>query len=384
MTVSALTAHTIALFEPPAQPLSQPSSAAQAADRDNAPDVESHIAQLKAAALQGSQEAIELLGNLAVAFLDPGVVDVDDPVSQSRQAAAEGATQALLAIFSQPDTPDDVRASIRQWSLQVFDTAAKAPVAPARDADDLHLSVHVPTPLLVLALRQTVVAGQNGSQDQVGQALHERLGEALEEAPRSLRSTERFVCADEILLPLQASGVPTLGLQDSPIRTADANFPVDLRAVADAVLQDGGLRSVVIHAGNHWIAAVIGPSTADQAKLQVVVYDSLHEPGSDAAHLLEEAVRRALGDDSLQGYTHAGGNVQRMTNGCGAFCVRALRELDGAIADQRVTSMDDVAAFLEADIDAMREWTDATLQDVAAGLRAEMLWHYEANSPVRC
>ena len=118
------------------------------------------------------------------------------------------------------------------------------------------------------------------------------------------------------------------------------------------------------------------------SKVDVVVYDTLHESGHDKTIALTARLKTALAPRTCESLVFVGGNVQGTTNGCGPLCMRALRGLGAHLAaNPKKKSMEDVAAFLRGDLQAMRGWSSEMLAGIVAGLRGQMLGAIERADP---
>lgn len=331
------------------------------------PKVQCLIRDLGQAAQSGNQEAIELLGNLAIG---------NPPLHQ--YAAAEvsvSATWALVSISRDPQTHDLARAAIRQFALQAFEITR-----PGR-AGECTL-FHTPVPLLALAQAEAQSRAPSLCQE-IGQTLHDRLKSHWPDCQeQNLQQPTRFCSFEEIFHGAKGGPEGALPLKDMPLIDSDPGFGRQLLVLGAQALRERAPRACIVsQGGSHWVITVVGPSSEGEKKLDVVVYDSLHEATDSQSHALAEKIRRAF-DGLMKKYTHAGGNVQGVTNGCGPMCVRALRELRTQPQHERgIWAMGDVAAFLKGDIEQARRWTWAQRDGVVTGWRAEMLGRLEALPP---
>lgn len=376
-SVSDLTTRAIGLLAPVPD-------ANASGDSHLSDSVESLVNALTAAARSGDHEAIELLGNLAIASpVRQG--QPESPEEKARVATAKLATEALLTIYSAPETHEGVRASIREISLHAFeigdlsagrrkDQKGSPPVSSGAATFKLpEPPVHLPMPLLTLALNQAIDLKQGSNVNKVSSQIKLCLGHAFDSKDQSLQYRNRFSEANEISSVLRDKDLPNLAHADQPIALNEASALPRLLNLAQQVQSDSKLRSVLINTGRHWVAAVIGPSSTPNKAVDVLIYDSLHEAADDSSEELKQKIQEAFGDGELGQILHAGGNVQRDTNGCGPLCARALRDLNAALEERLNPSIDGVAKFFSADTEKLRNYTESQIEGVVVGLRAQML-----------
>jgi hypothetical protein len=330
------------------------------------------VARLKVAARQGDREAVELLGNLALS------------VTGDRRAIAEQATQALLEVSTDPQVHNAVRSSIQQFSFAAFEMTQKRHEKKSEGTLG-DPPFKVPTPLLALALRQAQASGYRARATEIGTALQDRV--RLEDSAGVMASADRFCLAEEILNTLSLPGqrrssADAFSIASQPLDSRHHDFDARFREVAQRALQSAKPQAALILDGGHWVFAVVGPSGQGAGKVDVVVYDTLHESDHDKTIALTARLKTALALQTCERLVFVGGNVQGTTNGCGPLCMRALRGLgDHLAANPRKKSMEDVAAFLRDDLQAMRVWSSEMLAGIVAGLRGQMLGANERTDP---
>lgn len=325
-------------------------------------------ASARASELQDSQEAVELLFNLAL-----GETPANSSSDSDQQELTRGALDALLAIAGDSAVGPQVRAWIRELAFNAFEINAGKGFRTGADGGsskpaDWTSAYTVPTPLLALAIRHTQVKDYSESQSQIGIALRKGVQSLSEDDP-SFASPDRYCDFEEIRHGMGQKTTNSLPFSQTALLTIASNDLGDqLQALKASALTSRLPQAAVLHHKEHWVALVISPPALD-GKADVVAYDTLHPQSAQAAQEIAHAVRQGLGE-GLGKFDFVGANVQGATNGCGPLCVRALRGLASALeVDAEVKP----AEYLGADLEGLGELDEEALGDVVAGWRARML-----------
>lgn len=317
---------------------------------------------------RGAGDFDRLLGELRTSVLmesSEDAVDVLFNFALGEGQASQAATHVLLEVAGDSRASDEVRALIAECALKATENYFRlADASPDR-------AFRVPAPLLWLALREA--PGSRGTNARIGAKIFDAYPESDLSAVE-LSSPNRYCGQDEILVSLGPHESSVLSINDAIISTNHLNFSASVQTLGAQALQTEKPQAAILQHGAHWVALVVCPVGAAE-QVDVAVYDSLHSRGDADAGVLKTTLCRALGDQ-LGNYTHAGGNVQGNTNGCGPLCVRALRGLRTQLesGSGAAASSGDVVGILEGEIYEVGSWPQEKLESVVTGLRAQMLY----------
>lgn len=321
-----------------------------------------------------NHEAIEMLLNLTVAAKAP--------------AARADATRALLDLYRQPATAQDVRESIGQQALALVE-ASDAP-----GSSYATLGARLPVSLLYLAgLHAHRYA--SGTEAQIEGRLRATLGgpgSVLAVAPREkLLSFGRSVGDSE--MTLACAGLEHLARHDSSVTPGEHGFTGHLAEAARrasaplAVFVNLPLNASLEGSARHWGLLVLHPRQDDPRRaVDCLFMDTNDRPdGASASH---QAVLRALEADlggQLGPVQFCGGCLQGVVpDACGPLVTLAAARLDATLAREPQADFDTLCESMEAFTQEWTALTDAQKQAHVAAQRGLMLECVDqANARVR-
>jgi hypothetical protein len=299
-----------------------------------------------------------------------------DQAPLAQRELTRKALDAVVAIACDSRVSPHARASIRELAFDAFEISAGKRFRLGSDGKGYssgiwHSGFQVPTPLLPLALRHAQVSKYAGSTGEIGAAIAQRVGADSGGRDR-FTSPDRFCSFEEIRHGMGSTMGRKLPFASDALVIEYRDFGPKLKLLTAAAIGKKIPQVAVLLHKNHWVAVVIGPSTT-KGKVDVVVYDTLHEKGEQFARGIEGGIRQVSGD-GLKDFTYVGLNVQRTTNGCGPLCVRALSELRSLVDRSGSSiSMEVVARVLQENVAELARLDPSTLHDVVAGWRGTML-----------
>ncbi len=326
--------------------------------------------QARAADPQKSREAIEVLVNFS---MGPRAERGQEPTDQ--QKLTQQALDALLTLAGDVQVSPHVRASARELAFDAFEISQGMRFKPGADGKSSQPPVgwtsayQVPPSLLALAMRHAEAKGYKGQKSAIDQGMRD----GLKVAPgtdEGLKDPNRYCLFEEIQHGMRNDDAASLPFFPQPLATIHLTvLKGTIRQLYSSALDARRPQSAVIHHNNHWVALVISPS-ATQGKVDVAVYDTLRKPEDERAREISRQLEFSLPKEKLGNLTYAGDNVQGTTNGCGPFCVRALRGLAAALEKKPTLSP---AEYFQRDLAALKTLDRESLADVAAGWRGRMV-----------